>query len=134
MTQHRVAIVGLSVESLIGSPLKIAESDMQTYRGDELPASDLWLVRGALQRLAEEPDFEAVPLLWSTALPGGALTQTNYYALRDATIELLKRNGPFHGVVVANHGALEVEGFTIQADADYVAAITALAQRHRCGL
>src|SRR5580693_7195789 len=118
MTQYRVAIVGLSVESLIGSPLKIAESDMQTYRGDELPARDLWLVRGALLRLAEEPDFVAVPLIWSTALPGGALTQRNYRSIRDETIELLGRKGPFQGVVVANHGALEVEGFTIQADAD----------------
>jgi microcystin degradation protein MlrC len=123
MKQKRIAIIGLSVESLIGSPLKTAESDMQTYRGDELPANNLWLVRGALQRFAEESDFEIVPLLWATALPGGSLTQKNYHSIRDQTIDLLKRKGPFQGVLVANHGALEVEGFEIQADADYVAAV-----------
>lgn len=123
MTQYRIAIVGLSVEALIGSPLKTGEADMQSYRGNELPTSNLWLVRGVLQRLEEEPDFMAVPLFWATALPGGALTAANYAAIKDETLRLLEESGPFDGVVVANHGALEVEGLDVQADGDFVAAV-----------
>ena len=53
MATRRIAIVGLSVEALVGSPLKTDEDAMQIYRGDELPANNLWLVRGVLARLAE---------------------------------------------------------------------------------
>ncbi|MDF0594804.1 M81 family metallopeptidase [Psychromarinibacter halotolerans] len=123
MATRRIAIVGLSVEALVGSPLKTDEDAMQIYRGDELPANNLWLVRGVLARLAEEPEFEAVPLMWATALPGGALTHSNYVAIRDETVKLLTENGPFDGVVVCNHGALEVDGLDVQADADFVAHV-----------
>jgi len=123
MANLRIAIVGLSVEALIGSPLKTDVEAMQTYRGEELPASNLWLVRGALARIAEEADIDAIPLLWSTALPGGALTYANYQAIREETSRLLREQGPFDGVVVANHGALEVDGLDVQADADYVQAV-----------
>ena len=85
MTSLRIAIVGLSVEALIGSPLKTDTDSMQTYRADELARNNLWLVRGVLARIAEEDDVEAVPLIWSTALPGGALTADNYQAILDET-------------------------------------------------
>lgn len=123
MTSKRIAIVGLSVEALIGSPLKTDADGMQTYRLEELPASNLWLVRGALDRINEEADVEAVPLIWSTALPGGALTHANYQAIKAETCDLLKTHGPFDGVIVANHGALEVDGIDLQADADYLQAV-----------
>lgn len=123
MTKNRIAIVGLSVEALIGSPLKTDADAMQTYRMAELPDSNLWLVRGALDRMNEEADVEAVPLIWSTALPGGALTASNYEAIRNETCELLSKHGPFDGVIVANHGALEVDGYATQADADYLIAV-----------
>jgi microcystin degradation protein MlrC len=123
MNALRIAIVGLSVEALIGSPLKTDETAMQTYRGDELPAGNLWLVRGMLDRLREERDMVAVPLLWSTALPGGALTRSNYAAIKQETLERLAEKGPFDGVLVANHGALEVDAFDVQADADFLVSV-----------
>ena len=125
MTKLKIAIVGLSVESLIGSPLKIPAEEMQNYRGSEMVEGNLWLVRGILDRLAEDGDVEAVPLVWSTALPGGALTHDNYIAIRDEAAAALRANGPFDGVVVANHGALEVDGIVGHADADYVKAVRA---------
>lgn len=123
MKPLRIAIVGVSVEALIGSPLRTAKDAMQTYRGRELVEGNLWLVRGALARFAEEADVEPVPLYWSTALPGGALTSENYAAIKAESCALLAEQGPFDGVVVANHGALEVEGAAIQADADYLQAV-----------
>lgn len=123
MTNLRIAIVGLSVECLIGSPLKTEAADMQIYRGQNMIDGDLWMVRGVLQRLAEDDKAEAVPLLWATALPGGALTADNYAALRQETIELLKAHGPFNGVVMVNHGALEVDGIDVHPDSDFLAAV-----------
>ncbi|WP_319518522.1 M81 family metallopeptidase [uncultured Martelella sp.] len=125
MSKLRIAIVGLSVEALIGSPLKTDSDAMQTYRAKELPENNLWLVRGILARIEEERDVEAVPLLWSTALPGGALTLANYEQIKAETCALLKENGPFDGVVIANHGALEVDDLHVQADGDYLAAVRA---------
>ncbi|SEQ18464.1 Microcystin degradation protein MlrC, contains DUF1485 domain [Faunimonas pinastri] len=119
----RIAIVGLSVEALIRSPLKSDTSNMQTYRGQELPDGNLWLVRGILERLGEDAEVEAVPLIWSTALPGGSLTKANYDAIKDETVQLLKEHGPFDGVAVANHGALEVDEIKIHADGDFVMAV-----------
>jgi microcystin degradation protein MlrC len=123
MTKLKIAIVGLSVESLIESPLKTTAADMQNYRGTEMVEGNLWLVRGILDRLAEDDDVEAAPLVWSTALPGGALTNDNYLAIRNEAVAALRANGPFDGVVVANHGALEVDGIEMHPDADYVQAV-----------
>lgn len=123
MTNLRIAIVGLSVECLIGSPLKTEAADMQVYRGQDMIDGDLWMVRGVLQRLAEDSGAESVPLMWATALPGGALTADNYAALRKETINLLRTNGPFDGVVMVNHGALEVDGIDVHPDSDFLAAV-----------
>lgn len=123
MTNLRIAVVGLSVECLIGSPLKTEAADMQVYRGQDMIDGDLWMVRGVLQRLAEDGQAEAVPLMWATALPGGALTADNYAELRQETIDLLRAHGPFDGVVMVNHGALEVDGIDVHPDSDFLRAV-----------
>ncbi|WP_343314012.1 M81 family metallopeptidase [Brucella sp. BE17] len=123
MTSLRIAIVGLSVECLIESPLKTHLADMQIYRGQDMIDANLWMVRGVVQRLAEEEFAEAVPLMWATALPGGSLTADNYAALRKETIDLLRANGPFDGVVMVNHGALEVDGIKVHPDSDFLKAV-----------
>lgn len=119
----KIAVLGLSVECLIGSPLKTEPDDMQIYRGQEMIDGDLWLVRGILQRCREDADVEVVPLVWATALPGGALSAANYAGLRAEAIELLRAHGPYDGVVIANHGALEVDGLATHADTDYLEAV-----------
>ncbi|MCP4380818.1 MAG: M81 family metallopeptidase [Hyphomicrobiales bacterium] len=119
----RIAIIGLSMEVMIDSPLKTDASAMQIYRRDQIVDNHLWLVRGVLERLAEESDVEVVPLLWATTLPGGLVTHETYVAILQETLDVLAANGPFDGIVVANHGALEVEGLDIQADADYLRAV-----------
>jgi microcystin degradation protein MlrC len=123
MTEFRIAILGVSVEALIDSPLKTDGDAMQIYRGKDIHLGNLWLVRGFLDRLAEEHDLVPVPLLWATALPGGALTETNYARIKRETLDRLSADGPFAAALVANHGALEVDGLGIQADADFLVAV-----------
>ncbi len=121
----RIAIVGLSVEIMLTSPAVTDEAAMQHYGAEEMRRNDLWMIRGMLQRLDAEPGCEAVPLCWSTALPGGIMKAGTYRSVRERTLRLLDEQGPFDGVLVANHGALEAEGLDRDADTDFVVAIRA---------
>ena len=119
----RIAIAGVSMEALTRSPLLTEHSAVQIYRGPELLERGLWLVRGMVSRLREENDVEIVPLMWATALPGGPMALDVYRAIREETIALLTKNGPLDGVLLANHGALEVEGLGAHGDSDFIAAV-----------
>lgn len=119
----RIGIVGLSIEIMLGSPLVTSQQVLQEYSPEDLRRDDVWMVRGMLNRLDEEPDVEAVPLYWVTALPGGPMTAAAYDGVKSKTLRLLRDNGPFDGVLVANHGALEVQGLKDDADTDFVGAI-----------
>lgn len=122
----RIAIVGLSIEIMLASPILTRRDAVQIYTAQEMRAGDVWMVRGMLARLAEEPDAQAVPLQWATALPGGPMTGEAYAAVKDSTLRLIAAHGPFDGILVANHGALEVDGLDRDADTDFVAAIRKL--------
>ena len=119
----RIAIAGVSVEALIGSPRPTGVEAIQTYLGQELLDGDLWLVRGMVKRLRLRPEVEIVPLLWATALPGGALTQENYDQIKCETLKLLADKGPFDGVLLAEHGALEVVGYNVHGDTDFIVSV-----------
>src|SRR5262249_29707779 len=115
--------VGFSVEIMLASPVKTGKEALQHYTPSQMRHDDVWMVRGVLARLDEEADIEAVPLYWATALPGGPTTPEAYALVKDKTLKLLRENSPFDGVVVVNHGALEVEGLPRDADTDFVTAI-----------
>lgn len=119
----RIAIVGLSIEIMLASPIPTGIEALQEYSADQMRDSDLWMVRGMLARLSEEAGWEAVPLYWATALPGGPMTAEAYTLVKNKTLSLLESEGPFDGVLVVNHGALEVQGLGADADADFVCAI-----------
>src|SRR3984893_13445794 len=122
----RIGIVGLSIETMLSSPVVTGLDAVQQYSAEDLRDGDVWLVRGMLARLNAEPDAEAVPLYWATALPGGAMTAEAYAAVKNKTLRLIKEQGPFDGILIANHGALEVEGLDQDADTDFVVAIRKL--------
>jgi microcystin degradation protein MlrC len=119
----RIAIAGLSIEVMLNSPLVTDKAALQYYGPKAVLENGLWLIRGALERLAEEPDIEVVPIHWVTALPGGPLTRETYEEIKMETVRQLRNAGPLDGVVLANHGALEVEGLEIDADTDFVMAV-----------
>lgn len=119
----RIAIAGISMEALARSPLLTERAFVQIYRGDELINRRLWLVRGMVDRLKEDAGVEIVPLLWATALPGGAMALDIYEDVKAETLDLLVKQGPFDGVLLANHGALEVDGMDRHADTDFITAV-----------
>lgn len=121
----RIAIVGLSIEIMLSSPIPTGIEALQEYSAEQMLQGDLWMVRGVLERLAEDEVCEAVPLYWATALPGGPMTREAYDHVKSKTLELLAAESPFDGVVVVNHGALEVDGLEVDADSDFVCAVRA---------
>jgi microcystin degradation protein MlrC len=122
----RIGIVGLSIEIMLSSPVATGTDDLQHYTAEEILNGDVWMVRGMLGRLKAEPGVESVPLYWVTALPGGPLSAEAYSTVKIKILRLIKNHGPFDGILVANHGALEVEGLERDADTDFVMAIREL--------
>jgi microcystin degradation protein MlrC len=122
----RIAIVGLSIEILLSSPVVTGIDAVQQFSPEELRDGDVWMIRGMLDRLNSEPDVESVPLLWATALPSGMMSAEAYAAVKNKTLQLIEEEGPFDGILVANHGALEVEGIGEDADTNFVVAIRRL--------
>ncbi|ODT71126.1 MAG: hypothetical protein ABS75_10395 [Pelagibacterium sp. SCN 63-23] len=121
--QMRLAIVGLSIEIMLASPAITGVSSLQEFSADDLITGDVWMVRGMLARIAEEADIEALPLYWATALPGGMMTAEAYEKVKRKTLDLLACQVDLDGVLVVNHGALEVDGLDRDADSDFVSAI-----------
>ncbi|MBZ9858033.1 M81 family metallopeptidase [Mesorhizobium sp. CA13] len=119
----RIGIVGLSIEIMLASPVPTTWDAIQHYTGRDMSEGDVWMVRGMLARMAKESDVEAVPLYWATALPGGPLELAAYQDVKEKTLALISAHGPFDGMLVANHGALEVQGLDIDADTDFIQAI-----------
>jgi microcystin degradation protein MlrC len=122
----RIAIVGLSIEIMLASPVPTGSDAIQLFSPAEMRDGELWMIRGAMARIRQDADVEAVPLCWATALPGGPVTGDAYAAVKQRTLAALREQGPFDGVLVVNHGALEVDGLAIDADTDFVVAIRAL--------
>src|ERR1700712_5238575 len=106
----RIGIVGLSIEIMLSSPALTGLAAVQRFSASDMRDGDLWMIRGMLARLKEEADIEAVPLCWMTALPGGAMEMDAYQSILGETLSLIHEKGPFDGLLVANHGALEVAG------------------------
>lgn len=117
----RIAVIGISYEALLRSPVPTRKMEIQ--RGDAMLGDKLWMVRGVEKRAAEAGDIELVPLLWATALPGGGFTKEIYDEVKAESVALLQGAGKLDGVVVLNHGAMEVHGLEKHADTDYVEAV-----------
>lgn len=114
----RIAVVGMSYEALLRSPVPTYKMEIQ--RSSAMLGDKLWMVRGVEKRAAEEGGVELVPLLWATALPGGGFTKEIYDDVKAESMALLRDAGNVDGVVVLNHGAMEVHGLDKHADTDYL--------------
>jgi microcystin degradation protein MlrC len=119
----RIGIAGISIEVMLNSPLLTEAEAFQHYEPGAILGSDLWLLRGVLERLGEESDVEIVPIYWTTALAGGSLSREAYEQVKAETLRRLREAGPIDGILLANHGALEVADLEIDGDTDFVLAI-----------
>src|SRR5262245_60352795 len=119
----RIAIAGISFEALTRSPMLTGHRAVLVYRDQEIIDLNLWLVRGMVARLRETKTIGICPLIWATALPGGPLTRETYEAVKRETLARLLEHGPFDGVLLANHGAMEVDGLQVHGDTDYIVAV-----------
>ncbi len=120
----RIAVAGFVQETLARSPFLTDSSMIQIRRGDELFSTTNYRgTIGALDRLREDPDVETVPLIFARALSGGSVDADVYRAIREETVALLRDAGPLDGLVLMNHGALEVDGFDVHGDTDFTLAV-----------
>ena len=54
---------------------------------------------------AKDFDFELIPLMYANTGPIGTITKDAYDRLSSEMFEMLKNEGPWDGVLLANHGA-----------------------------
>lgn len=124
-TPLRIAIVGLSIEVMLASPIPTDAAALTRFGPNDILNGDLWLIRGMLDRLSRDGDVDILPLCWAKALPGGPLARDIYEAIKADTVAELEGAGRLDGVLVANHGALEVSGLGVDADTDFIEALRA---------
>jgi microcystin degradation protein MlrC len=102
----RIAIGGISHESLGSSPLTTRLADFQVLRGQEILDAPAHGLRDTARRL----EVELVPLLSATdQAPSGTIEQATYLELRDELLDRLRRAGPLDGVCLLLHGATLVQ-------------------------
>jgi microcystin degradation protein MlrC len=120
----RIAIAGLSHESLNFSPIPTTSADFQVLRGEQIlagnhphapyPAKQPRLAT-ATQTYADIPDMlralgvEPVPILFARALPSGIVEEQTYLQFREEIVRGIRKAGPLDGICLILHGALLVE-------------------------
>lgn len=111
----RIALGGIAIESCTFSPLPSRLSDFTIRRGaeflDRYPFLDRYTGRA-----------EFVPLLYARSIPGGSVEPDAYAAVKEEYLALLRANGPWDGVYIDFHGAMNVRGMD-DAEGDWVTAV-----------
>jgi microcystin degradation protein MlrC len=79
---------------------------------------------GSLQGLAQA-GYQAVPLLYATAMPSAMVTRETYESLRDDLLARLRTALPVDGVLLALHGAMVAEGYD-DCEGDILARVRTL--------
>ena len=132
----RIAVAGISHESLNFSPLAATLDEFQIWRGEELLRADGRFAPYAAGR-AEQPPVslaemmrehgaEPVPILHASGLaPSGVMEERAYLRLRDEIVAGVERAGPLDGVCLILHGALLVENIW-SGETDLVRSIRAV--------
>lgn len=120
----RIAIAGILTECNDFTSALITEDDferVELLRGQQMLERSDGVVGGALSELAKYPDFLPVPLLFTSTIPGGALTDQCFTKFHDEIIELTKQAGHLDGVLLLLHGAAvsvsvaDIEGELLQS-------------------
>ena len=120
----RIAIIGISIECLERSPELAQYEDFTIYRNEQLNEGIFGsFAPGMLRRLKASHDVQPCPLAWAVTLPNGPVEASAYDRLKGEILGRLEAEGPFDGVLVSGHGAMEVEGLARHGETDFISAI-----------
>jgi len=114
----RIALGGIAIESCTFSPLPSRLNDFTIRRGADFLERYPFLANYA-------DHIEFVPLLYARSLPGGSVEPDVYAAIKAEYLDLLRANGPWDGVYLDFHGAMNVRGMD-DAEGDWVSAVRAV--------
>ncbi|HLH71731.1 MAG TPA: M81 family metallopeptidase, partial [Chloroflexota bacterium] len=126
----RLAALGFSHETntFAPTPTDLAEFEASGIaRGDEIVRRH----RGAHSTMAgfleasEKLGFEIVPLIFAQTEPSGMITKRAFDQIVGEMLDLLRRHGPWDGVLLANHGAAVSEEYS-DVDGEIAARVRAL--------
>ncbi|MCY4092348.1 MAG: M81 family metallopeptidase [Caldilineaceae bacterium] len=137
----RIAIAGISHESLNFSPVSVSLEEFRVWRGEELLQADSQFapyesgVSGkgkyspsyaTLAEMMQDLGVEAAPILHANALaPSGVVQERAYLQLRDEIVAGIRQAGHLDGVCLILHGALLVENIW-SGETDLVRSIRAV--------
>lgn len=120
--QPRVGIAGIAIESSTFSPHRSGIDAFTIRRGDELRGYHPFLAPGT--DLGDAARW--VPLMHARALPGGAVPEGDYVAMKHEIVDRIEgaiaEGGPFDGFLLDIHGAMSVVGRD-DAEADLARAV-----------
>ncbi len=102
----RIAITGLAIESSTFSPAFTDEEAFHAKIGDDVFSFYPFLAPDSIDR--KRADW--IPIINGHALPGGIVTREAYESLVKKTLDMLKKNGPYDGLLFDIHGAMSVVG------------------------
>lgn len=122
----RIAVLGVSNETMLASPGNIDLSTSLFWRGEEIFSEELFLMRGVLQRLREEPGIEIVPIMVVRCRATPVFSRAQFDGVKREVLDRLAAAGPLDGVVAANHGAMEVEDGKTTADTELMTEVRAV--------
>ncbi len=120
---RRIAVFGVSNETMLASPGHIDLSTSLFWRGNEIFGEELFMMRGILKRLREEPDTEIVPIMVVRCRATPVFSRTQFDGIKAELLERLAAAGPLDGIVAANHGAMEVEDGTTTGDTELMSDV-----------
>ncbi len=123
----RYAILGISHETNTFSRVPAdyqAFEDNEIIRGDEILdeyESSLYTIAGYLQA-SKELGFDVVPLMRAKTGPIGTITKDAYDRISGEMLQMLRDQGPWDAVLIANHGAAVSEEFP-DMDGEFTRAV-----------
>ncbi|MCY4019809.1 MAG: M81 family metallopeptidase [Chloroflexi bacterium] len=112
----RIAIAGIATESCTFSALPTRLADFRISRGTDDAFTELYPFLG------QYPDIDFVGTITAKALPGGPVEAAAYEAIKDELLGQLQSRGPFDGVYLDMHGAMNVAGID-DAEGDFYRSI-----------
>lgn len=112
----RIAIGGIATECCTFSTLPTRLSDFKITRQEDSEFGQLYPF------LADYKDIEFVGTITAKALPGGPVEPSAYETIKSDLLTQLREKGPFDGVYLDMHGAMNVEDRD-DAEGDWMVAV-----------